>query len=148
MKIFQLAVMMIFCWTLMSCGGKTPARPEPILTPEQIRQNSTVSGADAIPPIAAGAAGVKHYICPNGHPGADAEGTCAQCGSALVHNQAYHDQGAVQQTTQPVAGQEPPQNAAGIWHYTCSNGCEGGAGSAVACAKCGNTLVHNQAYHQ
>lgn len=42
---------------------------------------------------------------------------------------------------------EPPQNAAGVWHYTCSNGCAGGAGSAVACAGCGNTLAHNQAYH-
>ncbi|MEZ4934648.1 MAG: hypothetical protein R2788_21285 [Saprospiraceae bacterium] len=23
------------------------------------------------------------------------------------------------------------------WHYTCPSGCEGGAGSATACAKCG-----------
>lgn len=42
---------------------------------------------------------------------------------------------------------EPAQNAAGIWHYTCSSGCEGGAGSAIACATCGNTLVHNPVYH-
>ena len=43
---------------------------------------------------------------------------------------------------------EPAQNAAGVWHYTCSNGCAGGAGSAVACATCSSTLVHNQTYHQ
>ena len=49
-------------------------------------------------------------------------------------------------TTPPPAA-EPPQNAAGVWHYTCSNGCAGGGGSAVACATCGNTLAHNQAYH-
>lgn len=42
---------------------------------------------------------------------------------------------------------EPAQNAAGVWHYTCSAGCAGGAGSAVACAGCGATLVHNTAYH-
>lgn len=49
-------------------------------------------------------------------------------------------------TAQPKAP-EPPQNAAGVWHYTCSAGCAGGAGSAVACAGCGSTLVHNTAYH-
>ncbi len=43
---------------------------------------------------------------------------------------------------------EPAQNAAGVWHYTCNNGCAGGAGSAIACAGCGTTLVHNSAYHQ
>jgi len=48
----------------------------------------------------------------------------------------------------PPKAPEPPQNAAGVWHYTCSNGCAGGGGSAIACAGCGSTLVHNQAYHQ
>lgn len=43
---------------------------------------------------------------------------------------------------------EPAQNAKGVWHYTCPNGCEGGGGSATACAGCGTTLVHNQVYHQ
>jgi len=47
----------------------------------------------------------------------------------------------------PPPPAEPAQNAAGVWHYTCSNGCAGGAGSAVACATCGNTLAHNQGYH-
>lgn len=42
---------------------------------------------------------------------------------------------------------EPPQNAEGVWHYTCTKGCAGGAGAATACATCGGTLVHNQAYH-
>ena len=42
---------------------------------------------------------------------------------------------------------EPAQNAQGIWHYTCSNGCAGGGGSAVACRVCGSTLVHNTLYH-
>ncbi len=103
--------------------------------------------------------GVFHYVCPDGHEGgAASEGTCASCGKALVHNQAYHAQPAA--TPTPPAGNvmnnvtmpnpqtpEPAQNAAGVYHYTCSNGCAGGAGSAVACSSCGATLVHNQAYH-
>jgi hypothetical protein len=50
----------------------------------------------------------------------------------------------------PSQGPPPstPQNANGVWHFTCPKGCEGGAGEAVACAKCGTTLTHNQAYHQ
>jgi hypothetical protein len=51
-------------------------------------------------------------------------------------------------TAAPPSTPEPPQNAAGVWHYTCSNGCAGGGGSATACAGCGNTLAHNSAYHQ
>ena len=42
---------------------------------------------------------------------------------------------------------EPPQNAAGVWHYTCTTGCSGGTGSASPCATCGQTLVHNTQYH-
>ena len=49
--------------------------------------------------------------------------------------------------TTPPATNEPPQNAAGVWHYTCPSGCAGGAGSATPCATCGTTLVHNTAYH-
>jgi len=114
-------------------------------------------------------AGVFHYVCPDGDPGGAASaGSCATCGKALVHNQAYHDapaggaaspaaagnnsidmQQLMQQQQQSGAPQSttPAQNAAGLYHYTCANGCPGGAGSAVACATCGSMLVHNQAYH-
>ncbi len=54
---------------------------------------------------------------------------------------------ATNAVTPPAPGAEPAQNAAGVWHYTCPTGCSGGAGSAVACATCGTTLVHNQTYH-
>lgn len=47
-------------------------------------------------------------------------------------------------TTPPV---EPPQNAAGVWHYICPNGHAGGGGGATACPECGTTLEHNTAYH-
>ncbi len=49
--------------------------------------------------------------------------------------------------TVPPKKNEPPQNASGVWHYTCPAGCAGGGGSAIACSKCGKTLAHNQAYH-
>ena len=50
-------------------------------------------------------------------------------------------------TTQNSATLEAAQNAQGVWHYTCSKGCAGGAGTAANCSTCGNLLVHNQSYH-
>jgi len=50
-------------------------------------------------------------------------------------------------TTPNPATLEAPQNAGGVWHYTCSKGCAGGAGSAINCNTCGDLLVHNSAYH-
>ena len=102
---------------------------------------------------------------------------CAKCGTNLAHNTAYHSGGnttpspnittsnpnissTVTQSptnsttlnptanfTPPTPPKEPAQNAAGVWHYTCSNGCAGGGGSATACAGCGLTLTHNTSYH-
>lgn len=115
------------------------------------------------------AAGVWHYTCPNGCAGGGgAAGPCATCGTTLAHNTNYHssnaqaapgtsmdnpimlgqDGGLVQTpaTAAPKAP-EPAQNASGVWHYTCPNGCSGGAGSATACSTCGTTLAHNAGYH-
>lgn len=130
---------------------------EPANDPFNIQEAPTTSGQST--------AGVFHYICPDGDPGGAADaGACATCGKALVHNQAYHNSPAsagntgdnpidmqqLMQQQQQSATPQPTnsaQNAAGVFHYTCANGCVGGAGSAVACASCGSTLVHNQAYH-
>jgi hypothetical protein len=60
----------------------------------------------------------------------------------LAHNQAYHSQ---PQTTTPTP--QPQAAPAGVFHYTCPNGCAGGAAQAQACATCGTMLAHNQAYH-
>jgi len=107
--------------------------------------------------------------------GAAGAGSCEVCGNALAHNQGFHANDAATPqtaneglsplftnpqsggaaastttnpiTTAPAATPEPAQNANGVWHYTCSNGCAGGAGSAIACAGCGSTLAHNQGYH-
>ncbi len=47
----------------------------------------------------------------------------------------------------PAPPKEPAKNAKGVWHYTCSKGCKGGAGAVGPCEKCGATLAHNAAYH-
>ena len=103
-------------------------------------------------PLATGT--VYHYTCPNGCEGGggDTQGSCPVCNAALVHNQAYHTQQLDQQTNNQLNNNQNTstasgQNSAGVYHYTCANGCPGGAGTATACATCGATLVHNQAYH-
>ena len=112
----------------------------------------------ATPEPAQNAAGVWHYTCSKGcEGGAGAAGPCATCGGTLAHNAAYHDQANSPTTATPetptvtptpTPPTSPAQNAAGVWHYTCSKGCAGGAGAAGACASCGGTLAHNAAYHQ
>lgn len=121
----------------------------------------------ATPEPAQNSAGVWHYTCPKGcEGGAGSAVACAKCGTTLVHNTAYHPPATanpaqaapttnatslpegITPVPNPTKAPEPAQNAKGVWHYTCSAGCAGGAGSAIACAKCGKTLAHNQAYHQ
>ena len=68
--------------------------------------------------------------------------------AAVESIQTQQPAGDAAATTPPTTTPEPAQNAAGVWHYTCSAGCAGGAGSAIACAKCGKTLAHNPAYHK
>lgn len=133
------------------CNSK-PDRPDPILSQERI----TNANQAATQTLSTAAAGILHYYCANQCEGSggDAAGTCPVCGTEYTHNQAWHDAqnqnaaagGAGANITQPTAP-EPPQNSAGVWHYTCPNGHTGGSGSATACSECGTTLVHNQAYH-
>ena len=111
------------------------------------------------------AEGVWHYTCAKGCPGGGgAAQKCATCGELLKHNSAYHtaaNQPAVTAQpnvqVQPGAGSpvqiqppvknEPPQNAQGVWHFTCGKGCPGGAGKKGPCGTCGTELAHNAAYH-
>ena len=104
------------------------------------------------------AEGIWHYTCSKGCAGgAGAAGNCATCGAPLAHNSAYHSNTnsttptaspETPSTTPPSPSAEPAQNAAGVWHYTCGNGCAGGAGAAGTCGTCGGALVHNAAYHK
>lgn len=164
MKYFQFLTLVIFT-VLMACNN-SPDRPEPMLDPAYepttTPTNSNPVSAGSVTPSTGGT--VYHYICPNNCGGGDSAGTCPVCGATYTHNQAFHNQtnAATTTTTTPDLGAnnaanvttsstqtpEPAQNAAGVWHYTCSNGCAGGAGSAIACATCGATLAHNSLYHQ
>jgi hypothetical protein len=159
MKSFYLStiVVAILAITFSACGGSDQQlQDEARQRVEQ--QTPSVTPPPAAPiqtsPVAAGS--VPHYQCPNNCQGGTgaAAGACPVCGTQMAHNQAYHDQQAAPQTsptiTTPTATPQPTnaaQNAAGVYHYTCSNGCAGGAGSAGPCPSCGTQLVHNQAYH-
>lgn len=161
MRNFSLNILVLaIAFLAVSCGSKTD-RPDPILTPDQVAKQknlNTNTTTVSPPPTPANNSGVDHYTCPDGHPGAAAAGNCATCGKPLVHNQAFHSQPNPATTTTvtppttttptPPKSPEPAQNAAGVWHYTCPNGHEGGAGSASPCSVCGTTLAHNSAYHQ
>ncbi len=123
--------------------------------------NATIpNGATPPPPVvepAQNADGVWHYTCSKGCAGGSgAKGNCFTCGGPLVHNTAYHPQNNSTPTTitPPITPQatpptpEPAQNAAGVWHYTCGNGCAGGGAAVGPCGTCGSTLAHNTVYHQ
>ena len=105
---------------------------------------------------------VKHYICSNNceNSGGAAAGNCPECKNPYTHNQAYHDKDFLKNgpltvpdapgttpTTSKANQPSPAQNAAGVYHYTCKNSHQGGSGTATTCSVCGETLVHNTAYH-
>ncbi|WP_298263181.1 hypothetical protein [uncultured Lutibacter sp.] len=106
-----------------------------------------------------------HYICKNKceNSGSNMAGICATCNTPYVHNAAYHKDEFLksgplnvpsnalnpnQTTSAPnKTTPSPSQNAAGVFHYTCKNGCVGGAASASNCKVCGEALEHNTLYH-
>lgn len=152
---------LVFCIGIMLSLGLVACQGGSNKVMDEARKSlpqSTTQAADpaATPAPAAGLTNSEpHYKCPNNCAGGvgEAAGTCATCGAVLAHNQAYHNQpGAAslptEVTTPPApTTPSPAQNAAGVYHYVCSNGCSGGAGSATACSSCGSMLAHNPAYH-
>lgn len=157
MNLYTLMLVLIMM-VLLSCTSK-PERPNAILTADRIAAANSAEQANAATLAAVGT--VQHYYCANNCAGSggDAAGTCPVCGSEYSHNQAWHDQQQNSVSTTTTAGDvvggtpptqaapEPPQNAAGVWHYTCPNGHAGGGGSATPCSVCGTTLAHNTDYH-
>ncbi|MBK9013040.1 MAG: hypothetical protein IPM82_02565 [Saprospiraceae bacterium] len=173
MKFLTFLTVFALCATtlLFSCKNDGDAARDAAVESLKAQQPAAADGTTATTPPtttpepAQNATGVWHYTCPKGCAGGGGSATaCATCGTTLVHNTAYHPtpnpaaaQPATNATTlpegvtqvpNPTKTPEPAQNAKGVWHYTCSAGCAGGAGSAIACAKCGKTLAHNQTYHQ
>lgn len=166
MKSFYLLTFVVLCLGLSfsSCqSGESKKIREDARQALPAPPAGDVATTPATPPATPPATNPNepHYKCPNNCSGGvgAAAGPCPVCGTELAHNQAYH----VPQTTtttptadNPLNVTPPPSttqtpapatNAAGVYHYTCSNGCAGGGASASACATCGATLVHNQAYH-
>lgn len=159
MKYLGLVLLSIFLF--VGCG-ETPDRPEPVMTQAQHDAVNAESAALEAQKAAMAASSVSsspstlHYYCAT-HPnkGGDAQGSCPDCGQALVHNAAFHNNGAAVPSATgsvptPASATPTPAaatNAAGVYHYTCPNGCAGGAGSQANCTSCGNPLAHNAAYH-
>ncbi len=74
--------------TCITCGA-TLAHNAAWHTQQQATNPQTPAPAMQAP--AQNAAGVWHYICPNGHAGGAGSATaCPDCGATLIHNQAYH----------------------------------------------------------
>ena len=167
MKYFKILAIVLLSSVISfyACNEKADSRKKEarealeISNPTSIPNATTPNPAipnPATPEPAQNAEGVWHYTCSAGCAGgAGAAGNCATCGGALAHNSAYHANTNSTTTTPPITPQinptAPPataaQNAAGVWHYTCSAGCAGGAGAAGNCGTCGGALAHNAAYH-
>ena len=160
-NVFILSLFMIACG-----GNESPDMSSSPTTPDiETPTTNTITNQQTTPPPTAepaqNADGVWHYTCPNGCDGGSGTASvCGGCGATMVHNTAYHNNNtpppppptnpadannSLIQTAPPTP--EPAQNANGVWHYTCANGCAGGAGSAGPCPSCGATLQHNTAYH-
>ncbi len=151
-SLIALSALTVF----FACGNDQSVRDaatESVSTPAGDAATASPPPAATTPEPAQNADGVWHYTCPKGcEGGAGAAGPCPKCGAQLAHNQAYHASATqtppVQLQNNQPATPEPAQNANGVWHYTCPKGCEGGAGAAGPCPKCGAQLAHNQLYHQ
>lgn len=161
LRFLSLAAIGLMILCIACKNDKKTEEGVTLLTEEAVPKSGAsengAAPANATPEPPQNAAGVWHYTCTKGCPGgAGAASPCSTCGETLVHNQSYHGQQAAPAGTENPAGAagqaagkqpEPPQNAAGVWHFTCPKGCAGGAGAAVPCAKCNTRLEHNKAYH-
>lgn len=151
MKKLIYSCLIVSCAIIFSCDNDRAIREK--AAQSLPKSNPALNNQS---PMNTSLAGVQHYICPNNcaNSGGAEQGNCPVCGTAYLHNQAFHANDAQNQipptpnpATTPTPTPEPAQNAAGVWHYTCAKGCAGGAGTATTCSTCGGTLAHNAAYH-
>lgn len=152
MKNIKIALIILGAMICLYACKDAATEPQTAEPAEATKASTTASSAKVEPPQ--NELGVWHYTCALGCPGgAGSAVQCSNCKNLLSHNQAYHGTSSPTQSSSPMlapgasATAEPSQNAAGVWHYTCSNGCSGGSGSASKCLTCGETLAHNSAYH-
>ncbi|MDX1470504.1 MAG: hypothetical protein R3213_03330 [Flavobacteriaceae bacterium] len=157
MKYFKtLAILLLgLAISFYSCDDNPSSKIKQTKEPLKVSNSATPTNPETpnanTQATSQNASGVYHYTCSNGcDGGADSAVNCANCGLLLVHNQAFHSNPNTESTPAPFIGSsnaETGQNTAGVWHYTCPQGCAGGSGSAGTCGTCGSTLAHNQAYH-
>ncbi len=163
-QVFEWGIKSLLIFAIIgfvACGEENRERPDVVKDIPSSSSNSAITGENTGATPSDG--NVQHYICPNecAGSGGASQGTCPVCGTAYVHNQAFHNQGnqnpqnqinveggdQLQNIQQPQQPTSAPQNADGEYHYVCSAGCDGGAGGAGTCSKCGASLEHNTAYH-
>lgn len=154
MKYFKILQVLLLCsfMALTACNDAkkeaTPASSDGAVEMPTDMTNMTPPPTSTTPEPAQNAEGIWHYTCGKGCAGgAGMAGNCTVCGGPLAHNQAYHGAAASPAPATAAPAVDPPQNAAGVWHYTCGKGCAGGAGAAGTCTVCGGALAHNALYH-
>ncbi len=163
-------VLLTLSLAITSCNSKKGDETQVTTATDSLGQDPSAS-------VALPTGSSNHFICPNNCEGSGGseQANCPVCGTAYVHNQAFHNQsptapgtpgtpiqidpnGTVTQTAQNPTAVTPPvtdtpanpaaKNAAGEWHFACSKNCGGGAGAQGNCPKCGSPLTHNQAFHK
>jgi len=155
-------LLLISIISFYGCNDNTKTQKQETSKPLKALESTTPKNATTQNPVTPeppqNAGGVWHYTCSKGCPGgAGSAVKCDNCGGLLAHNTTYHaDANSTPTSSAPfanppapaaAAAPEPSQNSAGVWHYTCGNGCAGGSGSTGACVTCGGALAHNTAYH-
>ena len=151
LKNMRIIILLSFIGFLFANCSNNPSRPAPAATQDQIdRVNAESAAAEAQRALSAPVTGsVQHYYCPNNcvGSGGDSQGSCPTCGTAYVHNQAFHNNPATTTTSPINPTANTGTNTSGVFHYTCPSGCAGGSGAMGTCTSCGATLAHNQAFH-
>ena len=163
MKYFKILSIVLFSLVISfySCNDTPKTSKQDNSNPVNVSEGATTTPNAKIPNItdkepAQNDGGVWHYTCSKGCAGgAGSAVACENCGGILAHNTTYHSKPNDTPTSTstspfatPTPTAEPSINSAGVWHYTCSQGCAGGAGAAGSCGTCGGALAHNGAYHQ
>lgn len=150
-KFIPIFVLIIVCFSSCKSEEKKASTPtHPLNLPFNERPVPTLPNASN---VSVNVIGGAHYICPKKCKGgtSNVKGTtCTVCKTPLAHNQAFHN--TPQTPSSPVSTPVAPlpasgPNAAGQYHYTCNNGCAGGADVAGKCKSCAGDLAHNAAFH-
>ena len=147
-KLIPVFALLLFCF--YSCKEE-PKKAKPKFVPISERPTPTLPYSNT----ATGVVGGAHYICPKNCEGgtSSTQGTCPTCNSELAHNQGFHNTSTQTPTfnnsiqTTPAAAPTSGPNAAGQYHYTCTNGCAGGGDAVGKCSTCAGDLAHNAAFH-